>query len=338
MEELILLVEHDSTKPKYLQIADSIIAGIEVGNLTLQQRLPSVNKIATETNVSRETVFKALNYLSEKGIVNSVNRKGYYVQRIDLRTDLRIFLMLDKLTVFKEKLYNAFYENLKPHGEVDVFFHHHNYKIFKNLVEENINNYTHFVIVTFLKENVAPILNTIPRQKRIVLDCHEPSMNEGGIMIYQDFAKDIFTALQEATPLLQKYKRLLLIAPNPSYHADRVKPGFIDYCRQYRFPFAIIESINAEDFRQGDVYITITMNDRDEVEIIKLVRAKEWKLGKDIGIISYNDAPVKEVLEGGLTVISTDFELMGKQAAELILSKEEQVFSNPSRIIMRNSL
>lgn len=55
--------------------------------------------------------------------------------------------------------------------------------------------------------------------------------------------------------------------------------------------------------------------------MIKLAKKKGYELGKEIGLISYNDTAVKEILEGGITVISTDFEMMGKAAASVILNK-----------------
>lgn len=74
------------------------------------------------------------------------------------------------------------------------------------------------------------------------------------------------------------------------------------------------------------------------MDVIKLSRERGYKIGKDIGLISYNDTAVKEILEGGITVISTDFEQMGKTAAELLLKKTQKVIANPTTLILRNSL
>ena len=75
-----------------------------------------------------------------------------------------------------------------------------------------------------------------------------------------------------------------------------------------------------------------------------MVRAINWsnkkglKIGKNIGLISYDDTPIKEILAEGISVISNDFALMGKRAAEMILSKEKGRFVNESKFIKRNSL
>ena len=38
-------------------------------------------------------------------------------------------------------------------------------------------------------------------------------------------------------------------------------------------------------------------------------------IGKQVGIISYNETPLKKIILNGITTISTDFEAMGIEAA-----------------------
>jgi DNA-binding LacI/PurR family transcriptional regulator len=74
------------------------------------------------------------------------------------------------------------------------------------------------------------------------------------------------------------------------------------------------------------------------IDFIKQVHIHGLQLGKDIGLISYDDTPIKEILEGGITVISTDFEQMGHTAGQLITQKTKARVANPSRLIKRKSL
>lgn len=60
--------------------------------------------------------------------------------------------------------------------------------------------------------------------------------------------------------------------------------------------------------------------------------------GKDFGIISYNDTPLKEILAGGITTLSTDFKQMGQTMASLITQKEIKTIENPWKLDIRNSL
>lgn len=338
LEKIAKLSSWTPTKPKYLQLAELITSEIEHEGLILNQQLPSVNKISKTLVVSRETVFKALNHLSERGIIRSANRQGYYVTKTDVRNSLRVFFLLDKFTTFKEDLFHSFQNTIGDNGEVDVFFHHHNLSVFRSLIIDNLPHYTHFVVITYMKENVKKILNMIPPEKRIIIDSYEPNLKGKYSMVYQDFATDIRQALTEATDKLKKYKRLILVAPGSLYHVDWVIKGFKKYSKKSGFESLVISNVNADDMKKGDVYITLSGYDKELSEIIKLCKAKSLKIGKDIGIISYNDTPIKEVLAGGITVIGTNFHLMGQRAAELILDQDVDTIANPTDIILRKSL
>lgn len=328
----------NSTKPKFLQLADLVIEQIEKGKLKQNDRLPSVNEITKNMKMSRETALKGLNYLSEQGIIRSVFRKGYYVQRTDVRLGLRVFFMLDKMTTFKDELYHAFYDNLIEYGEIDVYFHHHNFKLFQQLIENNLQSYTHFVIVTYLEGDVGAVLQKIPSDKLIILDALEKSMGEEYASVYQDFENDIYHSLNEASDLLQKYDCLALVAPSTLFHLPSARKGFQRFCKEYNFKHQEVDGIDITNFHQNTAYITLAAYDVDEVKIIKLTHEKGWQLGREVGLISYNDTPVKEVLEGGITVITTDFASMGKKAAEMIISGEKKKIANDTKLIIRKSL
>lgn len=326
------------TNPKYLQLAEAIVEEIQAGNLALNQRLPSVNKLSRELHISRETVFKALNHLSEKGVIKSANRRGYYIQKISGLSTYRVFLLMDKVTPFKDLLYHSFVNTIGDQGSVDIFFHHHNRTVFQDLIQGNLQNYTHFVIVTFFRESIGDILNLIPPEKRIILDSFEPDLEGEYGMVYQDFSTDIYDSLKSAEDILRNYQRIIMVAPGSMYHIDWVKTGFRRFCEENNIIHKIIPNVDPQDFHQGDVYLTTSGYDVELVEVIKLSRARQFEVGKDIGIISYNDIPMKEVLEGGITVISTDFEQMGKTAAQMILDRDIKKVANPTKLILRNSL
>lgn len=81
------------------------------------------------------------------------------------------------------------------------------------------------------------------------------------------------------------------------------------------------------------------IEENDLVNLIKKSREiKDITVGKNLGILSYNETPLKEVLERGISVISTDFSTMGKLAAEMILRKEGGMIKNEFKVIVRESL
>ena len=80
------------------------------------------------------------------------------------------------------------------------------------------------------------------------------------------------------------------------------------------------------------------LDDKNLIRIIKKIKEQNLVIAKDIGIISFNDTLLKEVVEDGITTISTDFKIMGKKLATMILNNTTKKIENPSSLIIRKSL
>ena len=76
----------------------------------------------------------------------------------------------------------------------------------------------------------------------------------------------------------------------------------------------------------------------DEFAISAENLVKKFKLRDDFGILSYNDTPMKKFISEGITVISTDFKLMGQKAAEFALDNSKLDFMVPTELTIRESL
>ena len=136
---------------------------------------------------------------------------------------------------------------------------------------------------------------------------------------------------------LKKYDRLILVYPSKSIHPSplRIVHGFKFFCQKYDFDFEILDEIYEDmEFERKDVYITI--EEMDLVNLMRQIRARNLTLGTDIGVISYNETPLKELL--GITVISTDFKAMGETAAYMILKNKKERVKNVFKYIERNSV
>ena len=88
------------------------------------------------------------------------------------------------------------------------------------------------------------------------------------------------------------------------------------------------------ELRSRDAYVVVEENDL--VNLVKQTRDQGLMMGSDIGIVSYNDTPLKALLD--ITVVSTDFQVMGETAAYMILKKKQEQVKNAFRLIDRNSL
>ena len=65
--------------PFHVQLADILRSKIRAGEY--RYRLPSINTLTQEYEVSRNTVLRALETLEGEGLIVPVHGKGYYLKR-----------------------------------------------------------------------------------------------------------------------------------------------------------------------------------------------------------------------------------------------------------------
>jgi len=333
------VVDENSKIPKYKQIINAIMTDIHQGLLKPGQKIPSINETSFEYYLSRDTVEKAYKELRQKGIIESVRGKGFYVSEQANFGKPKVLLLFNKISTYKKIVYNAFIEELDNQADVELKIHHYETSVLENILEQGIAKYSYIVLIPhFLSpdEKVRPIIRQIPASKLLLLDRLFPGLKGEFGSIYQDFSNDISQALQDAFEHLKKYKRLVLVFSHDDHYSPEIISGLKTFCLEHKIPCSVISDTEQQAVEKGDVYIVI--KETDLVDVVKKAKEKDWVIGKDLGIISYNETPLKEVLCDGISVITTDFEAMGRTAAKMILSKERSSVKNPFRFIQRNSL
>lgn len=333
-KQRIIYIDPKASNPKYKQIIESIYEGIERKILKKGDKLPSINQTCSDYNLSRDTVMLAFNSLKEKGILLSRPGKGYYVDSVEIYNQEKVFVLFDELNAFKQDLYNSLINKLKGKASVEVFFHHFNYKVFKNLINESIGNYTSYIIMPGTFENTSNLIAKIPKEKVFILDRLKADLLNYPV-VYQDFEMDFYDALVEGKPFLEKYRKLIFVNPGGKEPIER-KNGFERFCLENNFQFEVLKSLEGIKPSIYEAYFLIS--DHDLVELVKIAKYYKMKLGQKFGIVSFNDTMLKEVVSGGITTISTDFNEMGKILGSMVLNRTNKQVRNPSRIIIRNSL
>lgn len=320
--------------PKYRQIINSIFTAISIGQLKLGDKIPSLNQICSEFELSRDTVMVAFNELKAKGIINSIPGKGYYINSTEINVDQKIFVLFDELNNFKEDLYTSLLNSLDARSNVDIYFHHFNYQVFKDLVSESSGKYTSYVIMPATFDDTVDIIGKLPKDKVYILDRLKDDLIDYPV-VYQDFEKDVYDALINGLDLLQKYSKLVMIFPGGKEPEGRMI-GFQRFCKEKGFKSEIIRNMMNKEVSAGEAYFV--PSDRNLVRLVKMAAEKNLKLGTDVGIVSFNDTVLKEVVAGGITTISTDFLLMGQTLARMIQERSSEKIRNQSALIRRNSL
>jgi len=333
-----LKIDSESEIPKYKQVVDLFVSDIEAGIFKQGQRIPSINETSEELLLSRDTVEKAYVYMKKKGILLAVRGKGYYINQVNVSKKLKICLIFNKLSNYKRSIYYSFVKTMGVKASVDVFIYNYDLDEFQTIVNNNLNHYDYFVILPhFRNENatISEVIKKIPQEKVLIVDRFLEELKDYPV-VYQEYDKDIQSALTYGIELLRKYNRLNLVFPQAEFYPPYIVRGFRIFCKVNEFDFTIIDRMEETEINRGEAYIIVS--DDDLYTFIRKIKQKNWTLGNDCGVVAYNENQVKEILCDGITTISTNHEEIGQLAAQMILTQKFERIKSPFQFIRRNSL
>lgn len=326
--------EFNQTKHEIL--VNGIMQAITNKDVRNGHSLPSVNSFMRELSMSRMTVLKALNDLKERGIIESRNRVGYFVKSENVKQQLKVMLFLTAFNPYQEALYNTFLEEVNGKNiSVDLFFHHGNSKVLSTILKENLGKYGLYIITPINDAKVIKQLDKIPDGK--LLQIVRPLRSKKEISyISQDFFHEVIKALESIKTRVKKYKKFILVCPSTNHYPTSITEAFTHFCTVNKIEHQVCEKIIVDSESNGNAYFII--EDSQLIKVIRDAESFDFELGKDIGVLSYNETPMKEIIRQGITVISADFQLIGKKTAQYVLTQQPIQEVIKTQIILRNSL
>lgn len=330
-----IVIDETLSTPKYRQIVNEICRSINSGDLKKGDKIASLNQLCSQYHLSQDTVLMAYNELKSRGIITSQVGKGYFVQSEVTNHKHKILLLFDRLTAYKEELYDAFKLALGNQASEQIFFHHNNLKMFQTILEGSITEYSHFIIMPIFGIEAQTIIGKLPAGKVFILDQGRKDYHLRYPYVCQDFERDIYRVLKQNRDLTGKYQRLVLVVRQQRAHFKEIITGFRDYCKQHPAPFEIVSDIQQFDIRPFDGFIVV--DDRDLDYLVRYAQNNNFNLGERIGIISYNETPLKGIVASGITTITTDFAAMGRSMARMIIENQKEKIDNPFTINKQSS-
>lgn len=321
--------------PKYRQIIDAIQKKIKAGELKKGDKIPSLNMFCRQYGLSQDTVLMAYNELKSKGIITSQVGKGYFIHNENTDFRHKVLLVFDRLTAYKEELYDSFKNALQKDGSEQIFFHHNNLKMFQTIIDGSIGDYSEYVIMPVDHPDAFTAIGKLPAGKVFILDQGRKQYKDLYPYVCQDFERDVYRVMKQNSELVNKYNRMVLVIRHQKSHFRDIVTGFRDYCKQHPIPSEIVADLKSFEIKPDDAFVVV--DDRDLEFLVRFTIEKRLELGKDLGIVSYNETPLKGIVASGITTISTDFAQMGKSMAEMILNHQKQKLDNPFLMNKRNS-
>lgn len=336
-------IDSDGKEPIYKQLVSQVEHAMHNGRLKPGEHIPSMNELAAELDISRETVKKAYGILVKKSLIIPKHGKGFYAADFQASGHSQVLVIIDKFSVYKQTLFNSFTRALGDKAEVTIV--NHNQSL--DLLEYYLNNYLddfdyyvvtpHFPLDQASQARARKQLSRIPNRKLIMLDHMLPNYPGNFGAVYQDFENDIYSGLLQGLEILRLKNRLRVITLPSSLYGQKIHKGIQRFVSEHQVPVEFLTSA-PEEIHPGDTFLVLNSQlDAGLVSLARKIQAAGLSVGKDVFIISYNEFEMNELVLGGLTTVSTDFAEMGRLAAQIILERKPQIIHCPFRLTSRNT-
>jgi len=331
-EEIRKLAEIPSYS-KHDRFVQGIINAIDEKIVGQDEMLPSVNKLIKELGFSRETIVKGYKDLISRGIVEAKNRLGYFVGNGNTGQTLNVALLMYNLDTFEEQFYRNFRHELGQNVQLTTYFHHGNIEIFETILLQIKGKYGMHVVAPIPHPRTKELLETIPRNKFLMFDRYEQLDGEFN-HITQEFGDASYVIFSKLAPKIKQYDEFVFYHSQSSLDPKEIVASFKKFLKDFEINGRIEEEYVPGSVEKGKVYFTL--DNFALWQIMRDCKTKKLKPGKDLGVLSHNDEPAKEII--GITTFSSDFSQMGKIAGEAVLSKEKIQLTVPMILFDRHTL
>ena len=320
-------LETGSKNPIYKQLVDQFEDAIRSGALKPGEQVPSMNDFALQLGISKETVKKTYVILREKGLLIPQQGKGFYVAEASDASKPRVLVLFDKLSIYKEVLYNSLAEELGDKADLTILTHNQNLDLFTYYLDNALDRYDYYVISPHFpldeKSQAAALklISRVPNRKLIMVDHWLQSYTGNYGAVYQDFENDVYDGLKQGLDKLAGTSLKVITLPS-SLYGPMICKGVDRFCLEFGIPVEYMTSA-PDHINENETYLVINSQlDSGLAALARRIRQQNLEVGKDVFIISYNEFDLNEVVLNGLTTISTDFKQMGHTAAMMILNRK----------------
>lgn len=336
MDGIFKEIKKLATVPSYSKhdrFVQGIINAIDEGMIGRDEMLPSVNKLIKELGFSRETIIRGYKDLISRGIVESKNRHGYFVGNGNTEQTLKVALIMYNLDTFEEQFYRNFRHELGQTVSLNTYFHHGDIQIFETILSQIRGHYGMYVVAPIPHIKTKELLETIPRTRLLMFDRFEELEGEYN-HITQEFGRSSYEVFTKLASKIKRFDEFIFYHSDDSLDPQEIVQSFNQFLVDFNIKGRVVSEYEAGTVEKGKVYFTL--DNFALWQIMRDAKSKNLKVGKDLGVLSHNDEPAKEIT--GITTFSADFSEMGTMAARAILNKEKIQLTVPMFLYERLSL
>lgn len=322
-----IILDISDKAPIYKQLVDQFEEAIRSGKLQPGEQVPSMNDFAMQMGISKETVKKTYGILREKGLLIPQQGKGFYVAESYLDSKPKVLVLFDKLSIYKEVLYNSLAEELGEQADLTILTHNQNLELFTYYLDTYLDKFDYYVISPHFpldakaQQAAVKLISRVPNRKLIMVDHWMQNYQGNYGAVYQDFENDVYEGLKQGLDKLQSTSCLKVVTLPSSLYGSMVTKGVDRFVKEFNIPVSYSDSV-VDEILPNETYLILSSQlDSGLAAFARKIKEQNLEVGKDVFVISYNEFDLNEVVLNGLTTISTDFKQMGRTAAQMIIQK-----------------
>ena len=323
-----ILLDVSNKAPIYKQLVEQFEDAIRSGQLKPGEQVASMNDFAAQMGISKETVKKAYGILREKGLLIPQQGKGFYVAETYLDSKPKVLVLFDKLSIYKEVLYNSLASELGELADITILTHNQNLELFTYYLDTCLDKFDYYVISPHFaldpktQQAAVKLISRVPNRKLIMVDHWMQNYQGNYGAVYQDFENGVYEGLKQGLDKLKDTSCLKVITLPSSLYGSMVIKGVDRFVKEFNIPVSYSDSV-VGDIQPNETYLILSSQlDSGLAAFARKIREQNLEVGKDVFVISYNEFDLNEVVLNGLTTISTDFKQMGRTAAQMIIQKK----------------
>ena len=255
-------IDPDSKEAIYRQLVSQVDQALHSGKLKAGEQIPSMNELAAQLAISRETVKKAYGILVKKGLIHPKQGKGFYTADVNASTHPRVLVLFDKFSVYKQILFNAFAERLADAAEITILNHNQSIDLLEHYLDDNLDNFDYYVLAPHFpldagtQKRVVRQLSRIPYRKLIMLDRLQPDFPGQYGAVYQDFENDIYDGLSEGTQPAFPARRLRVLTLPMSLYGTHIIKGVNRFVSEHHVPAEYMTTV-PNSIEKGDIFLVL---------------------------------------------------------------------------------
>jgi len=319
---------------KHEQIVNGMLSSIEDQLVERGQILPSINQMAAHLGFARKTIDRAYKELKDRGLVESRNRRGFFVSTEAVEQTVRVALVLYEFRPFQEMFYNVFRQSVGENVQVDTFFHHNNLPVFEDIIAKVSGHYGLYVVAPIIDERTPGILEQLISRRLLLVD-RLIEMREDVAHVIQEFGQSTYGLLSELMPRIKHYAKVVLFFREGMAYPQAILKACRRFARENNVSLEVRDHYEPNSLETKVLYLTI--GDTDLWTLLEDCIDRGYVLGKDVGVLSHNESRIKKIVHGGVSTWSTDFGRMAERAARFVLERKPERITIPTEFIDRGS-